>query len=131
MSHTPEPWAVDPLYGFVIDKNGEPIDLCGSYEASLNMDRLVICVNACEGIPTDDLEMAPEKGLFYLAEFANTAAIERDTYRDLCGELSSVLADALPLLSKYIPKSHITEICIEVKSAINKAEKIMGDGNGQ
>ncbi len=55
--HTPEPWAKDPLYGFVIDKNGEPVDLFIENEiGNNNMDRLVACVNACAGMGTEFLE---------------------------------------------------------------------------
>lgn len=68
MTHSPEPWKTDfwldgPMR--VVDAEGE--DVCGViiefggfsspiYSKPENMERIVACVNACEGIPTETLE---------------------------------------------------------------------------
>ena len=43
-----------------------------------NVRRYVACVNACAGIPTDDLEQCPSGGLFHLADMANEVVKQRD-----------------------------------------------------
>lgn len=64
MSHSPEPWYI--IHGGLIgegclvDKDGNFIAGHSSDEGSFNLDdpnyeRIVACVNACAGIPTDEL----------------------------------------------------------------------------
>lgn len=56
MHNFSEPLQRDPLYGFAIDKNGNTVELCGSYEADCNLDRVLACTNACEGLSSDALD---------------------------------------------------------------------------
>lgn len=71
--HTPEPWVIDSRVGFgdrfySDDETGSIIGECPEYrfaprpakERFANVRRLVACVNACRGLPTDELE---QKGL--------------------------------------------------------------------
>ena len=53
----------------------------GTPAAILSWDdyiRARACVNACAGIPTDDLERCPSGGLFHLADMANEVVKQRD-----------------------------------------------------
>ena len=53
----------------------------GTPAAILSWDdyiRARACVNACAGIPTDDLEQCPSGGLFHLADMANEVVKQRD-----------------------------------------------------
>jgi hypothetical protein len=63
-----------------------------------NARRLAAAWNACEGLPTDDLEACPDGGLFHLADHANQLAIERD-------RLSAINAELLEALSFYADKT--------------------------
>ena len=56
-----------------------------------NARRIVACVNACAGIPTDDLEACPDRGLFHLADHANQLVIQRD---ELLAALENLLKAA-------------------------------------
>jgi hypothetical protein len=56
MHNFSEPLQRDPLYGYAIDKNGDVVELCGSYEADCNLDRMLDCTNACEGLSNDALD---------------------------------------------------------------------------
>lgn len=101
-------------------------------EAKANARRIVACVNACRGIGTNTLERfvndgAPEKGF----GLHRQAAIEsgRDTYRDLCVELYNALRLAKDMfVANDISLPHTFAV---IDPAITKAEKILGDRNGQ
>lgn len=86
MSHTKEPWSMlDTGRDIHINKSGG-VGFIGSihiYEHRAeqcreNARRIVACVNACAGIPTDDLEQCPSGGLFHLADMANEVVKQRD-----------------------------------------------------
>lgn len=65
----------------------------GTPAAILSWDdyiRARACVNACAGIPTDDLEQCPSGGLFHLADMANEVVKQRD-------ELLAALNDAVQI----------------------------------
>lgn len=96
-------------------------DFCKAKERAR---RIVACVNACAGIPTDDLEMSPEKGLFHLAEFANKTVIERDSLRELCGELKNRLIASQFMFSTY--GINLNQLGEQINESITKAEKALG-----
>ena len=95
--HTPEPWisnglsikqdfqmiGLGPESGQTIacvmggDKSG-PHFVESNTEVEANARRIVACVNACAGIPTDDLEQCPSGGLFHLADHANELVKQRE-----------------------------------------------------
>ena len=65
--HTPEPWGLDDDLGhtaFILDANGSAFASMGAIDSNPNgvadARRIVACVNACRGLPTDELE---QKGL--------------------------------------------------------------------
>ena len=85
MSHTKEPWSFSPAengleWGVEAGKWGVAIcaDAPGDGTSEANARRIVACVNACAGIPTDDLERCPSGGLFHLADMANEVVKQRD-----------------------------------------------------
>lgn len=64
------PWIIDPLYGFLMDKNCEPIEFYSD-----------------TGQPTENLEFISEcnpRSVCYLLD-------QRDTYRELCVELMQMM----------------------------------------
>lgn len=76
--HTPEPWRIGtpPPNGeqTIGNEKGLMVAVATTghgVSAEANARRIVACVNACAGIPTDDLEMSPRHGLLHLADFAN------------------------------------------------------------
>jgi hypothetical protein len=56
-----------------------------------NARRLVAAWNACEGIPTKDLEELPEKGFFHLAVNTDKLAADLDSLRAVNAELLAEL----------------------------------------
>lgn len=74
MKHNPEPWG----YGRVktdttdsyrwIDGDGNTLDI-DSWD---NIDRIIACVNACRGIPNEELESLVTKALQLFAVFLPT-----------------------------------------------------------
>lgn len=96
--HTPEPWVIDSRVGFgdrfySDDETGSIIGECPEYrfaprpakERFANVRRIVACVNACCGLPTDELE---QNGL---VAAVGTQLLESDKQRE---ELSSLLLEA-------------------------------------
>ena len=61
--HTPEPWRANAAQADIEGPDGEEVAVCycndddGS-DAIANARRIVACVNACAGIPTEELESA-------------------------------------------------------------------------
>lgn len=100
MKHTQEPWDVhQDAAGIIVAKVNPDLSLLGldldEYACFMNEEdarRVVACVNACAGIPTDDLEASPEHGLPHLAEFAVSLVAQRD---ELLAALET-LARSLP-----------------------------------
>ena len=101
MSHTPEPWAVsDSPYGAIISTASRELrqSWCVSTEdtgrnysdeiAVANARRIVACVNACAGIETTVLEKEN------VVSYHKKARAERNTYRELCGELLEALKNS-------------------------------------
>ena len=84
--HTPTPWGFsrDDENGveFNITSDKWYVAVCcdapGNAFPQDNARRIVACVNACAGIPTDDLEQCPSGGLFHLADHANELVKQRD-----------------------------------------------------
>jgi len=99
MSHTKEPWAThegdddvivsatDPHVSLLSVKDGT----FGCFWNAEDARRIVACVNACAGIPTDDLEASPKLGLLHLAEFANDLVKQRDDLLESAEEIKSWL----------------------------------------
>jgi hypothetical protein len=92
MSHSPEPWRIEDRkdsdydkYVTILDANnveviegglsGEDCCACAGHPAMLPIDaeRIVACVNACRGIPTEELAKYPNGldavGLILLREY--------------------------------------------------------------
>lgn len=100
IDHTPEPWMVrdlpskwqiatdaDELGGLalaIIDMNKSESPTPGFIAARLaDLNRIVACVNACAGIPTEDLERAssfekPHQRLHTLSSFASAAGFRAE-----------------------------------------------------
>ncbi len=84
--HTPTPWGFsrDDENGveFNITSDKWYVAVCcdepGNGTSQSNARRVVACVNACAGIPTDDLEQCPSGGLFHIADHANELVKQRD-----------------------------------------------------
>jgi len=122
MNYTKEPW--EPFEDVCIQMH--PIhDYQAVYITPEDYIRARACVNACAGMPTDDLKMVPEKGLFHLAEFANKTVIERDTYRELCGELLDDLKSQVAAFAYAMGKKSLADS----DELITKAEAILGENN--
>ena len=107
-NHTPEPWSYQasiPEDGFeCFFINGErkrisDFDGPQDDEQFANVRRIVACVNACAGIPTDDLEQCPSGGLFHLADHANELVKQRD----------ELLAALRPLITSRMGAEQIRE----------------------
>lgn len=59
--HSPEPWREGEDMGFqlrqVLDANG--LQVCAAEAGSPDdIHRIIACINACKGIPTEDLEFS-------------------------------------------------------------------------
>ncbi len=109
MSHTKEPWSFSPAengleWGVEAGKWGVAIcaDAPGDGTSEANARRIVACVNACAGIPTDDLERCPSGGLFHLADMANEVVKQRD-------ELLAALEDAMIMIGRIKKHCQITD----------------------
>ena len=84
--HTPTPWGFsrDDENGveFNITSDKWYVAVCcyapGNGTSQSNARRIVAAVNACAGIPTDDLEQCPSGGLFHLADHANELVKQRE-----------------------------------------------------
>lgn len=65
--HTPEPWvrSSDDFIAAESDQlnNGEYVLSCFGPDQAANARRIVACVNACAGLPTEHLESAPLGGI--------------------------------------------------------------------
>ncbi len=104
--HTPTPWGFsrDDENGveFNITSDKWYVAVCcdapGNAFPQDNARRIVACVNACAGIPTDDLEQCPSGGLFHIADHANELVKQRDE-----------LLAALNAIEPFIPKTSAKE----------------------
>ena len=149
MSHTPEPWILRQGNEIgVADKSDTQsygmlnviarVDKFDFENWQENARRIVACVNACAGKETEDLEAMAGKDIFTGNLFSKRVAMEkeRDTYRELCGELLNAAKDYLPYMptssvneggaNKHVKMLHISDA---LKSAITKAESILGGSN--
>lgn len=69
MTHSPEPWKLETppsdKWVQIVDANGKVVDddLCRPAKPLLmeDFERIVACVNACAGIPTEDLDWVSVK----------------------------------------------------------------------
>lgn len=109
MIHTKEPWAVDPderpgmaWNNHIISADNPNMTICfmahdntaDNIAGEANARRIVACVNACAGIPTDDLEACPDRGLFYLASHADQLVKQRDDLLAALQSISNITGDA-------------------------------------
>jgi uncharacterized protein YbaR (Trm112 family) len=90
MEHTKEPWHVLNIFAHPEIRNKEDEFILALYrgERIANARRIVACVNACEGIQTEFLELGEAEWVKALSE-RNALINQRD-------ELVAALADALP-----------------------------------
>ena len=93
------PWIIDPLYGFLMDKNCEPIEFYSDI-----------------GQPTENLEFISEcnpRSVCYLLD-------QRDTYRELCGDIAKDIDYAILAINNDFGS---VELLLEIKA---KIEKLLG-----
>ena len=98
--HSPEPWKfsidVDGRVNIFVD-DGRVVTLCHARLRPEDARRIVACVNACAGIPTDMLENADSSaGLF--GRIAAKACTERDRATAQRDQLLAALKFVLPSL---------------------------------
>lgn len=99
--HTQEPWKLYRNDQSVGDANGFAVcdvwprgdDGMASEEGKANARRIVACVNACEGIPTEDLEQSPRRMFHFLADFASCEIEKRGEVEKQRDELLDVQKD--------------------------------------
>lgn len=102
------------LVGFfyeIFTEDGKRIAFLVGPSASANARRIVACVNACAGIPTDDLELCPSGGLLHLAAHSNRLVEQRD-------ELLAALIDA----------KVSTDLCLNVFEALRQQRNVWAEG---
>lgn len=121
MSHTEEPWVLEKSRPWVIQPSRPSFDWIASVQVSNvqnwedNARRIVACVNACAGIPTEQLQIEPylgsvsynmrmraEKQCDQFAEVFNMARICAESHAgraDGCGDLARKLLAALNSLN--------------------------------
>ncbi|MGY4028272.1 hypothetical protein ACW5WQ_20365 [Aeromonas rivuli] len=68
--HTPVPWLKVGKFVAAHSPLNDVFYVCQCDEEH-DARRIVACVNACEGIPTEDLEASPRHGLLHLCEFSS------------------------------------------------------------
>jgi len=122
MSHTKEPWKIDPVEAaHIVTHDLKSIaDMCGSYPVTNeNARRIVACVNACAGVPTEVVEK-------YTHETALRVALvtQRDEIRQL-EQRNAELVEALTQISNYEGKDFVEFVCniVEIKLAAHKEAK--------
>lgn len=80
--HTPEPWVIDGQCAAAAESDqvnsGYYTAICKGPDGEANSRRIVACVNACEGISTEDLEAVPRLGLLNLSQFSSDLIAQRD-----------------------------------------------------
>lgn len=79
MSHTPEPWA--STGSTIRNSNGRVVIayLYSKRTRAANMRRILACVNACRGVPTEALERnAGAVNTLLLAAFKREQTVERN-----------------------------------------------------
>ena len=144
MSHTKEGWRVTELDRVISDTMEKVNDDyfiadCFGPDAKSNARRIVACVNACAGNSTAWLEgygkcLSVADNAKPFGELIDSVNAERDTYRELCGELLKCLVDAQNTLAHCKAgvgyQQRQTDTAIKVNSAITKAEKVLGGNNG-
>ncbi|MGN5084928.1 hypothetical protein ACTG2F_19870 [Aeromonas sp. 31P] len=130
IKHTPEPWYLPPgdlIFvskvggkGYVAkmmplgaprDRKGLPTDI--SDEMCANARRIVACVNACRGLPTDELE---QKGL---VAAVGTQLLDADQQRD---ELLAALEEVHRIASNSNMTHNMMVIRDHCADAIAKAK---------
>ena len=131
MIHTPENWDKEPCEAarhggfYLVDSDGSGIGhIYAKFGAGEhNASRIVACVNACHGISTKTLEYANahREKLNGINTAYKIAAGERDTYRELCGDLINEIKTAV-----VYSENNIGAID-HLKAAITRAEAILGE----
>lgn len=103
MSHTPEPWATEQ-FGIIYSEHPEwrvpwainVRDTRRAYPDELevaNARRIVAAINVCQGVSTEMLEASDHGCVGAILRETINSSRERDTYRDLCGELLEALSN--------------------------------------
>jgi hypothetical protein len=154
--HTPEPWKLYRNDQSVGDVVGHAVcdvwprgdDHIASEEGKANARRIVACVNACRGLPTDELEAKGvvsavgnqlldmdrklHKAEVAAATWGDRATKEASRAADLQAQVDELLAAAKHLLSNaminccgewqgaFVEGTDITEYCQPLQDAINK-----------
>lgn len=95
--HTKEPWLCDKRTVYALNKNGFDIFSAvvqdcrtSNSEMEENARRIVACVNACEGISTENLE--DNKPIIELANDYNAVLKQRDILLDVLRKTADDLA---------------------------------------
>lgn len=131
--HTKEPWSIEDgeqgtnsFYVLGPDRTAAVAKVMNYKLLGIGRDnarRIVACVNACAGIPTDDLEASPDHGLFHLAEFSNHLVLQRDELLAVLGEALEALDSARGNINPE--RGYADELEAEISAAIDKASSIM------
>jgi hypothetical protein len=116
--HTAGPWKVSPLVPSAIDtvepSFGRHVATCYGSSPDANARRIVACVNACEGFPTDALESLARHAPF--TDFANM--------EQRCADLLRALKDLREQVDAHVVicgVSHFnTRLATEVIDRIEK-----------
>lgn len=136
--HTKEPWNVDD-FGLHVFSERKLVAGCGGHQDNFtpelpainaaNARRIVACVNACTGIPTDRLEKtAALGGIKHVLERAGDNTLERDRLLEQRDQLVEALKHARSSMRTFAPRlfeGDVEDIDL-LLSAIQSQEKDRG-----
>lgn len=159
VTHTPEPWTAMPTPPAAYDDHGwRSLAMCGSswmvaapasvvlqieggivagkrWDSEANARRIVACVNFCAGLSTEIIENSR------CGEHQQVLLKERDTYRELCVELTNAMRN-LEISANSADYCYarnggnfahaLAKLKVDAENArelFTKAEKILGGSN--
>ena len=116
MKHTKEPWRVEGLNVLGGEEINSYVCTC-SGKATANAQRIVACVNACEGVTNEDLEAYGriEYELFNLQARLNQSERIR---RKALNKVKELLKDAEPITHTQIQAARIIEILEQTEKEV-------------
>ena len=143
MEHTKEPWTVyegEECHG-VLDSEGKHLaDMWQRkhYDSLANARRIVACVNACEGIPTetlenDDWDTVVEKTVIAVTkDKIKSLTADRDRWKALALELGDALKKLVYLSDEkwYTGRIGDFDVTKEVGPVLSKLQDAQDEGPG-
>ena len=128
--HTPEPWKLCRNDQSVGDARGYAVcdvwprgdDQLASEEGKDNARRIVACVNACRGLPTDELE---QKGI---VAAAGTQLLDVEQQRDELLTVLEALAECYCEAGNELSKSDRAHHCAVYRDVLSSIEKTKAKG---